>query len=197
MGRSRFTLYALVLAMLTGCASDTQKVEAIGAVNERFRQAYEMVLHEKGTRSYRLSIRDATAAMAKTLGSMEMRIEIQDASTGFLQAAGPAPRPLSDEEWAQAVKNDEPVLKQIVAEHVGLAAIFVRFEPRGLETVITATAIDKGPAADISLTMRLREIAPVQQDFPRREYPPPTAVSMGLDKIWAAFERETHSRTPG
>ena len=47
--------------------------------------------------------------------------------------------------------------------------------------------------AELSLTMRMREVAPPKSGMPRREYAPPTAVRMGLDKIWSEFERELRS----
>jgi len=40
----------------------------------------------------------------------------------------------------------------------------------------------------------MREIAPPQSGMPRREYLPPSAVRMGLDKIWSEFERELRSQ---
>jgi hypothetical protein len=181
---------ALILAIAAGCASDTQKRDAINAVNEDFREAYEALLAEKGTRVFPVPLPKATASMRNALAAMGMRIIIEDSITGILQAAAPAPRPLSDQEWDEAISVDEPRLKNIAARHVGLASIFVSFEPRGLDVVITATLIESAGHTEISLTMRLRETVPVHQDFPRRDYPPPTAVSIGLDRIWDEFERE-------
>jgi hypothetical protein len=39
----------------------------------------------------------------------------------------------------------------------------------------------------------MREVAPPKSGMPRREYLPPSAVRMGLDKIWTEFERELRS----
>jgi hypothetical protein len=44
--------------------------------------------------------------------------------------------------------------------------------------------------------MRMREVAAPKSGLPRREYPPPTALRAGLDKIWAALERELKARAP-
>jgi len=71
-----------------------------------------------------------------------------------------------------------------------MAADFISFEPEGLLTVINATTVDSAGGCEVSLTMRMREVAPPKSGMPRREYPPPTAVRIGLDKIWAQFEQE-------
>jgi hypothetical protein len=74
--------------------------------------------------------------------------------------------------------------------HVGPTGYFIKFEPEGLETVINATALEVPEGTEISFTVRLREVAPPKSGYPRREYLPPTAVRMGLDKIWDALNRE-------
>jgi hypothetical protein len=71
-----------------------------------------------------------------------------------------------------------------------LLAEFFNFEPEGLDTVITATIIDARGGSEVSLTMRMREVAPPKSGLPRREYPPPSALQTGLEKIWGALERE-------
>ncbi|MBI2969267.1 MAG: hypothetical protein HYY36_00820 [Gammaproteobacteria bacterium] len=182
-------VHLLFAAALTGCASDAQKREAVNDINQEFRQAYEHILLAKGTRSFPVSTRQAVSAMAAVLRSMDMQITIEDPATGFLQAMAPAPRPLDDGEWTRAVKADEPMLKRIAARHVGLAAMFIAFHPEGLDVVVTAAAVQISSAAEVSLTMRLKEVTPIRTGFPRREYPPPTAVSIGLDKIWDRFEQ--------
>jgi hypothetical protein len=56
--------------------------------------------------------------------------------------------------------------------------------------VISGTVVEVPAGTEISFTARMREIAPPESGFPRREYLPPTAVRMGLDKMWAEVERE-------
>lgn len=190
-------LNVIILTVVASCASDSQKRDAVTEINHEFSQAYEKILQEKGTRAFPVSISLAIAAMAETLRSMDMQITLQDAGTGFLQASAPAPRPLDDAEWKRAVQSDEPTLKRIAARHVGLVAMFVTFEPRGLDVVITATVVRTAQASEVSLTMRLKEVTPISQGLPRREYAPPTAVSIGLDKIWVRFEQELKKTGPG
>jgi hypothetical protein len=119
-----------------------------------------------------------------------MTVEAQDPGLGFVNVYAPAPRPLDLEEWRRAADADLPRMREIIRPHVGLLSQFIRFEPEGLEVVISGTVVAVPAGTEISFTARMREIAPPKSGIPRREYLPPTAVRHGLDKIWAELERE-------
>ena len=87
-------------------------------------------------------------------------------------AAGGRPRPAE--------------LRELAKKHVGLMAYFVKFEPEGLEIVINSTTIEVPAGTEVSLTMRMREIAPPPSGMPRREYPPPSAVRMAWTRSGAS-----------
>ena len=180
----------LLALMLAGCASDQQKINAIQAVNQGFRVEYEKLLAERGSRTYKVARADAFLAMRVTLAGLGMRTEQQDLSLGHLAVAAAAPLPLSDEEWRQASAVDLPLLQRLIEPHVGLVANFVKFEPQGLEVVIHATVLEAAAGTEVSLTVRLREVAPPRSGWPRREYVAPQILNVGLEKIFAAYERE-------
>jgi hypothetical protein len=183
--------FSIVLAVtLVGCVSETQVRDAINDVNTDFRLQYEGVLAEKGSRAYRVSKTRAYEAMIVALQRLGMRVGDQAGDLGYVSVFAPAPMPLATEEWNRAAENDLPKLRQIASRHVGIIAQFINFEPEGLEIVINGTVIEADGLADVSLTMRMREYAPPKSGRPRREYPPPTAVRMGLDKIWTEIDRE-------
>jgi hypothetical protein len=182
---------ALLLgAALGGCASDQQKINAIGAVNQGFRAEYEAMLAQKGSRLYKLNRADAFVAMRVALAELGMHTEQQDMTLGHLAVAGRAPLPLTDEEWRSASRDDLPLLQRLIEPHVGIVASFVRFEPQGLDVVINATFLEAGAGTEVSLTVRLRETAPPRSGWPRREYVAPHLLSVGIEKIFATFERE-------
>ena len=183
-------LAAAVLALLAGCASDQEKISAINAVNQGFRVEYEKLVAEKGTRMYKVKRADAFLAMRVTLAGLGMRTEQQDLSLGHLAVAGKAPLPLSDDEWRSASEADLPLLRRAITPAVGIVANFVGFEPQGLEVVINATFLDAPEGTEVSLTVRLREIAPPRSGWPRREYVGPHVLEVGIAKIFGAFERE-------
>jgi hypothetical protein len=186
----RVVLAAACAAVLAGCASDQQKVNAINAVNQGFRVEYEKLLAEQGTRRFRVPAGEAFVAMRVTLAQLGMRTEQQDLSLGYLAVAGKAPLPLTDAEWQDASREDLPLLQRLIEPHVGIAANFVHFEPQGLDVVISATFIEGAEGTDVSLTVRLREVAPPRSGWPRREYVAPHLLRVGLDKIFGTFERE-------
>ena len=189
-------LAALVLALaslLTGCATDSEKMAAIRAVNAGFQAEYERILTSAGTRQVALPRRDALLALRVALAGLGMQTESQDLDLGLLVSVGPAPRPLSEAEWAQASVLDTPLLQNLIKPYVGVAANFVQFEPQGLEVVIAATVIAQGSGSEISLTVRLRETAAPRSGWPRREYVSPNVLLAGLAKIWGAYEREVRA----
>lgn len=191
----RRALVVTAILGAAGCATDQEIGAAVRAVNQAFQSEYEIILKQKGNRVVSAPKRDAFDAIRIALARLGFQAESQDPGLGYLAVFALAPAPLNIAEWQQATAADSPRLRQIAREHVGMAAEFIGFEPEGLQVVITATVLDRSGDADVSLTMRMREIAPPRSGIPRREYPPPTAVRMGLDKIWAAFEQELSLRS--
>jgi len=179
------------LAMLVaGCITQDQKRGAIDDINKAFRAEYEAILAEKGTRVYKVTRAEAYDAVRVSLARLGMIVEAQDPVLGYVNVYAPAPRPLSQEEWARAAEADLPRAREIIGPHVGMFRHFFNFEATGLETVISGTVVQGRSGTEISFTARMRETAPPQSGFPRREYLPPTAVRMGLDKMWTEVERE-------
>jgi len=179
------------LAMLvTGCVTQDQKRGAIDDINKVFRSEYEAILAEKGTRVYKVTRAEAYDAVRVSLARLGMIVEAQDPVLGYVNVYAPAPRPLDLNEWEQAAQADLPRTRAIIGPHVGIYRHFFNFEATGLETVISGTVVQGPAGTEISFTARMRETAPPQSGFPRREYLPPTAVRMGLDKMWIEVERE-------
>lgn len=187
---------AAALALLAGgCATDEQIIGALNDINHDFRLEYERILLEKGTRVYRVPKGAAYAALQGALGRLGMQVADQSADIGYLNVRAPAPRPLSAQEWNIAGGRDLPRMRELAERHVGVMARFAKFEPDGLDIVINATTLEVRDGTEVSLTMRMREIAPPKSGRPRRDYPPPTAVSMGLDKIWREVDRDLNDAT--
>ncbi|HSC64612.1 MAG TPA: hypothetical protein VLD35_13305 [Caldimonas sp.] len=181
---------APLLVLVAACASDSDKISAINALNQGFRVEYEKLLAEKGTRLFMTTRGDAFVAMRVALAQLGMQTEQQDMALGHLAVAAPAPLPLSDDEWRSASQIDLPLLRRLIEPYVGAAASFVQFEPQGLDVVINAAFLDAPRGTEVSLTVRLRERAPPRSGWPRREYVSPRVLTVGLEKIFATFERE-------
>jgi hypothetical protein len=175
---------------LAGCVSQDTKRNAINDINAEFKVQYEANLKENGSRVVGGGAGAAHEAMVAALQQQGMVVKQQSRDLGFIAAEAPAPLPLTRGEWDRASAADLPKAREIMRRHVGALAELFHFEPEGIDTVITATIIEERGGVRISLTMRMREVAPPTSALPRRDYPPPTALRAGLDKMWAAFERE-------
>ena len=183
-------LWLATLMALVGCASQENIRDAINDINKAFKVEYETTVATKGTRFLDASPGEAFDATNAALVRLGLVIRQQSRGLGYISAEAPAPLPLDRSEWDRAAAVDLPKAKELLRPHVGPMAELFTFEPQGLDTVITATIIEARGGSEISITMRLRETAPPKSGLPRREYPPPTAARSGLDKVWAAVERE-------
>jgi hypothetical protein len=186
----RAGLCLLVAALAQGCASPDQIRCAITDINKEFQQQYERILQEKGIRAFNVRPAVAFTGTRSALFHLGMRLESQDADLGLLSVAAPAPTPLNEAEWQRVAQADLPMMQRLAANCVGLAGWLLKFEPEGLEIVITATVVPAAGGSEISLTARMHQVKPPPSGMPRREYAPPTGVRMALDKIWAQIERE-------
>jgi len=191
--RIRFLL--ATVALLAGCVSQEIKRDAINDINAAFKAEYEVSLARNGTRKVDASTRQSFDATYAALVKLGLVVREESRALGFISAEGPAPLPLDRSEWERASATDLPKTKELLRRHLGALAELFHFEPEGLDTVMTATIIGSGTGSEISFTMRMREVAPVKTELPRRDYPPPTALRVGLDKVWAAVDRELEARS--
>jgi hypothetical protein len=186
----RAGLYVLAAVLAQGCASQEGIRCAITDINKEFQEQYERILAEKGARRFTVPPADAFVGTRAALFRLGMRLETQDPDLGLLSVAAPAPTPLTQEEWKLVAQADLPMMQQLAARCVGLPAYLLKFEPEGLEIVITATILPAQGGSEISLTARMRQVTPPPSGMPRREYAPPTGVHKALDKLWEQIERE-------
>jgi hypothetical protein len=171
------------------------KRDAINDINRAFKEDNEAILARNGTHFANASPGEAFDAMTRSLVSLRMEVRQQSRGLGFINADAAAPLPLDRNEWDRAGAADLPRAREILARHVGPMAALFNFEPEGLDVVITATIIAARGGSEVSLTMRMREVAAPKSGLPRREYPPPSALRAGLDKIWEALDRELKTKT--
>ncbi len=188
--RVRAWVGVVLVIALAGCASDETKRDAINEINRIFKSEYEAILVRNGTRVVSASPDEAFDATIAALVSQGIVIKQQTRGLGYLQAEAPAPLPLTRSEWDRTSAVDLPKAREVLRRYFGPLADLFKFDPEGIDIVITATIIEVRGGAEVSLTMRMREVAPSHSDLPRREYPPPTSLQAGLDKIWNAFDRQ-------
>jgi len=178
------------VSLIGGCVSQETKRDAINEVNKAFEAEYEAALAKNGMHVVKASPDEAFDAVNAAMVKLGLVVHEQSRSLGFISAEAPSPLPLDRSEFDRAAAADLPKTKELLRRHLGAFAELFHFDTNGLDTVMTATIIGVRGGSEISFTMRMREVAPAKSDFPRRDYPPPTAVRIGLDKIWGALDRE-------
>lgn len=188
--RARTWLGLAAIALVASCISQETKRDAINDINAAFRAEYEASLAKNGTRVVNASPGQAFDAVYSALVRLGLVVQQESRGLGFISAEGPAPLPIDHSEWERAAASDLPKAKELLRRHIGALAELFHFEPEGLDTVMTATIIGVRGGSEISFTMRMREVAPATSELPRRDYPPPTALQIGLDKLWTAVDRE-------
>jgi hypothetical protein len=189
---------ALLAAALfaSGCkdvdVTDPRVAAAITEINAMFQRGYQEALVEVGTRHFAVEPAVAAATMRQVLEQLGMSVSNSEGNY-YLHMVAPAPRPLDDRDWAEVRRIDEPEFKNIANKHLGIKGRFATLEPDGLNVVGIVTIIESRGGVDISITMRTEEIKPRPPEsiLPRREYPPPSAVRLGYEKIWKKFEEQT------
>jgi hypothetical protein len=192
--RRRWQVALLALVVIPACVSDQTKREAIQDINAAFKPQYEATLAKYGVRTVDARPDVAFDAVNAAMVRLGFVVQQQSRGLGLIAAEAPAPRPLDLDEWNRAAAADLPQTREILRRHIGALAESFNFDSQGLDTVLTATIIGTGTRSEISFTMRLREVAAARGDLPRREYPPPSTLKVGLDKIWAAFDQELARR---
>lgn len=195
--RARIILPFVLLLAATACKKDVDVTDpkvaaAIGEINANFRQGYQTVLAEDGTRHFSVNAAVASAAMRKTLEKLGFTI-VNSEGDYYLHVVAPAPLPLSDQDWQEVRRIDEPAFRNIAAKYLGIKGRLATLDPEGLNVIGIITILDAGNGVDISITMRTEEIKPQPPEsiLPRRDYPPPSAVRIGFTKIWKMFEEQS------
>ena len=188
--RARSWLGLAAIALVTSCVSQETKRDAINDINAAFKAEYESELAKNGTRIVNAGSGDAFDSVYASFVKLGLVVRQGSRGLGLITADGPAPLPLTRSEWDRAAAVDTPKARELLRKHIGPLAELFHFEPEGLDIVMTATIIGVQRGSEISFTMRMREVAPARSDLPRRDYPPPTALKMGLEKVWAAVDVE-------
>jgi hypothetical protein len=192
---SRLVAVIVLSVALTACkevdVTDPKVRDAALAINAEFQRQYVKALRELGTRHFDVDAAVASNAMHATLTQLGFREKNRD-ETVYLNMVGPAPLPLDNTEWERVRVEDEPVLQRLASEHLGVKGRFATLQPSGLNIEIFCTFVPAGTGVDVTMTMRMREVAPPPPEsiLPRRQYPPPAAFRMGIRKIWRTFEQQ-------
>lgn len=175
--------------LLAACVSDRQYNQAILKLESQWKEANDRTLESEGRRSFQATKQQGFAAAQLAARRIGMVVENQDFETGFLLVTSQAPIPLTMDEWAVVQEADTSQMRTAIIDDVGIASWFVTLDPSAKDLLANIFVNSKEEGIEVSVGLRLRDRKPAE-DRIRRMQPPPTAVHLGLQKFWDAFEYE-------
>jgi hypothetical protein len=189
----RYLLRVLSIVSLSlvfvACVSNKQYNRAILHLESAWKEANDHILESEGRRFFKATKHQGFVAVQLAVRRLGMVVEQQSYETGFLLVTAPAPVPLTMSDWAVVQKSDTQDMRSIIAEEVGFASWFVTLDPSAKDVMANIFITEKGEGVEISIGLRLRN-RKVEADRNRRMQPPPTAVRMGLRKLWSVLDQE-------
>ena len=165
---------------ISGCVSLDQVQSQLNKLDVVYRLENEKLIASLGTRYYKLDKEQAQSAMLLALANLEMSIESQDSKTGFINARGTMPRPLSKDEFDRAWAIEKPRAKEISGLDLSMS---------GQSDVIINTFIIQRDH-DLQINIRFRtKYTGNTYGLVISDQAPPEAVKIGYPKIWNEFEK--------
>ena len=174
----------------SACVSATQYNTAMTKLDSDWKKENDGTFESGGRRMVDIDWYDAFLAVQAAFRRLGMVVEQQDLDTGFIFATAPAPVPLTAEEWRQVQDADTSEMRTIIQPEVGLAGWFATLDPSGKDVLVNAFLTDRPEGVEIALGMRLLLDKKMEDGRAKRTQAPPTAVRIGLEKFWRAFDRE-------
>ncbi|MBW2490206.1 MAG: caspase family protein, partial [Deltaproteobacteria bacterium] len=178
--------------VLVACVSNKQYNRAILQLESAWKETNDRILESEGRRFFKVTKHQGFLAIQSAVRRLGMVVEQQSYDTGFMLVTAPAPVPLTMSDWAVVQQTDTQEMRSIIAEEVGLASWFVTLDPSAKDVLANIFLTEKEEGVEISIGLRLRN-RKVETDRSRRMQPPPSAVRMGLRKLWSVLEQELDS----
>ena len=192
----RYLLRIMSVASLSlvfvACVSNKQYNRAILHLESTWKEANDRILESEGRRFFKATKHQGFVAVQLAVRRLGMVVEQQSYETGFLLVTAPAPVPLTMSDWAAVQKSDTQEMRSIIFEDVGVASWFVTLDPSAKDVIANIFVNEKGDGIEISIGLRLRN-RKAEAGRNRRMQPPPSAVHMGLRKLWSVLEQELGS----
>ena len=189
----RYTLWVLsvifLMLVLSACVSNKQYNQAILKLESAWKETNNRTLEREGRQIFKATKQQGFMAAQLSARRLGMVVEQQNYETGFLFVSAPAPAPLTMSDWEMVQESDTQEMRSIIAEKVGYASWFVTLDPSAKDVLANIFITEQGENIEVSIGLRLRN-RKVEAERARRMEPPPTAVKIGLRKLWTVFEQE-------
>ncbi len=192
----RYTLRVLsvisLMLVLSACVSSKQYNQAILQLESEWKETNKRTLEREGRQIFKATKLQGFMAAQLSARRLGMVVEQQNYETGFLFVTAPAPVPLTMSDWELVQKNDTQNMRSIISEELGYLSWFATLDPSAKDVLANVFVVEQGENIEVSIGLRLRNKR-TEDSRVRRMEPPPTAVKIGLRKLWAVFEQELDS----
>jgi hypothetical protein len=178
-----------IAMVAAACVTDKQYNRAIFKVEAAWKEANEQILETEGKRLFTATKQQCFMASQMTANRLGMVVEQQSYDTGYLFVSGPAPTPLTMDEWAMVQRAETDNLRELIRDDLGVVSYWVELDPSGKDVLANIFITEKEKGTEVSVGLRLRSTGS-KSGKKKRLQPPPTALHIGLSKFWAAFEME-------
>ena len=165
---------------LGGCAAQLQKM--INDVDTNWAATNANLIQNIGTRYYKMDKEKAQRAMLLALSNLGLIVEQQDSKTGFINARGNAPLPLTIPEWDRVAAIELPNARAIAGTSM------IELTPKNREVIINSFILEREQDVQINLRMRIKFTGNTA-GLIFGDQPPPEAVRIGARKIFDEFEK--------
>jgi hypothetical protein len=180
-----------ILLFVSGCISTSQINRAQTSVDLFWQGQNEKFMKHEGSRTYRATPRQAFIAARVALSHLGMVIDKQDPGTGYLLASAPAPVPLTSEEWEEVKKQDTAAMQELIVEELGVLGYAKELDPSYKDVLLNVLIAEKNGGSSVALSFRLLNKKHEEASGGRlRTQVPPTAVRIGVKKVWRTLEDE-------
>jgi hypothetical protein len=184
-------LAALAVSALGACVSAPEINRATYAMDAEWQIELERLREQDGSRTYGVGRDEAFTAMLRGVQSLGLTVLRKDKTSGTVKAVGIGPKPLTEEEWAQAEAVDSPAMRRIVQREIGpLSSALFYLKADAYQMNFTVVVSGDSRQSTISLDADMERIAPGISGVRWPKAPPPEAAKIGLAKIWRHMERE-------
>ncbi len=189
----RNAIRAIILfscALITAaCVTDRTYNRAVLDVMASWKALNDKTVEDLGTRFFDATKKQGFVTVQAAARRVGMTVEKESYETGFLLITSTAPTPLTMEEWRAVQEADTTAVRAILSKHSALMGWFYTLEPSSKDILANVFVTEEDEGIKVSIGFRLRSTKKEGDKIPRLEAPP-TAVPLGLNKFWAAFEEE-------
>jgi len=176
--------------LLSGCATLQDVHMARMHINQVWKAENQKINMDIGTITVDSKPEIVYEAIIKTLVKVGFSIEKGKEQVGVIYAVAQAPTPLSDEEWEEVKKIEEPKTKKIASKYLGLSSIFAGLHTDGVQIHIISFIKPTYNGTQVSFEYVLYDYKAKAMGLDPNTYAPPLAAKMGTVKVLKEFNEQ-------